>query len=192
MKRRVCTGAMACAAVMAMAIGMAPSGAHAQSVDVAKALNGIEKGCGYDYDAVGRIRDAYGAEAAWTGGNAGRWVATVRKPDGGRALSPALGRGTLTIDSAEQVSRFSVRVQGATWHGIPVTGLVWTSGLETGVSIFEVNLGMPPAAAKAQLRAKGVALRPSEDDETGMVFEPTLVGDKRAAGASLLVCDMSM
>lgn len=45
--------------VCAAALGFvgAPAVAHAQSVDVAKMLNGIERGCNYDWDAEQRIYD---------------------------------------------------------------------------------------------------------------------------------------
>ena len=188
MKWSVLQGALACAAALGLA--GAPTVVQAQSVDVAKMLNGIERGCNYDGDAAQRVYAAYDATADTNA--AGRWVATVRKPDGGRALSPALGRGTMTIDNADQVSRLVVRVQGTTWNGLPVSGLEWIQGLEHGVSIFRVHFAMPMAVAKTQLRAKGVTLRATEDAETGMVFEPILSEKEGDALASVIACDFSM
>ena len=187
MKANVLRGVV-CAAALGFA--GAPAAAHAQSVDVAKMLNGIERGCNYDGDAAQRIYAAYDSNADTNA--AGRWVATVRKPDGGRALSPALGRGTMTIDNADQVSRLVVRVQGTTWKGIPVSGLEWIQGLEHGVSMFRVHFAMPLAVAKTQLRAKGVTLSATEDAETGMVFEPILSAKDGDALASTITCDFSM
>lgn len=136
-----------------------------------------------DYDAY----DIYADTNA-----AGRWVATVRKPDGGRALSPALGRGTMTIDNAEQVLSLVVRVQGTTWKGIPVSGLEWIKGLDHGVRAFLVHFAMPVAVVKTQLRAKGVTLSATEDVETDGVFGPILSAKDGDALASTITCDFSM
>lgn len=178
--------------LMVLSMGMAPTVANAQAFDVGKALKGIESGCQYNYDAVQRIYDAYGAEAKWIEGGAGRWVPTVRKPEGGRALSPVLGHGMMTINKAEGASIFAARIEGAAWHGMPLLGLEWTQGLGNGISIFSVQLALPPDAAKAQLRAKGVKLRSGQEDDMGMVFTPMLRAVKGKPGASELICDRSM